>query len=148
MENKKGIFSMKFILLTLILFYSANGFSKVEICHRHAEILKGLVDHYWIKTDTKEAGMGSELLATLQIGDKFEAPYTTKVFIVDHSNQTAIACKENLEVDEDCVNEQLDLGKPLGHFSLINNCQSFVARVIKKCSPHDPNEELYPGANG
>lgn len=127
---------MRLALLTLTLALSTNAYSSVELCHRKAEIARGLVDHYWLKTDTKEAGMGSEVLNEGgQIGDQFEAPYSTKVYIVDHSGQTPLSCKVLTEVDEDCVNEKLDIGKYLGRFTLINNCQTFTRRIIEKCSP-------------
>jgi hypothetical protein len=56
-------------------------------------------------------------------------------------------------VDEDCVNAELDLGKPLGHFSLINNCQTFVSRVIKRClisklKPKEIKEEVETEVTG
>ncbi len=136
---------MKYIFTLIILSYSFTSFSKVEDCHRRAQILHGLVEHHWIKTDTKIAGMGSGQITDKQIGDKFEAPYATLVFIIDHSNQVAETCKEILNIDEDCVNAELDFGKPLGHFSLINNCQSFVSNVFRRCSTIKTPREIFPG---
>ena len=141
-----SICTMKYILtLTLILISSTDSFAKVEVCHRPAQIIKGMVNHYWLKTETKEAGMGSDEVGDVKIGDKFEMPYATKVFIVDHSNQTALICKERSDVDEDCVNASLDVGRYLGHFSLTNNCQTFVSRVIDKCLMYQ--EEIKDSAN-
>lgn len=126
---------MKFLILFILVVFSTNSYSKVEICHRRAQIFLGLVSHYWIKTDTKIAGMGSEnLTGDEQVGDKFESPLALKVYIIDHSNQTPLSCKEKLDIDEDCVNAELDLGKPLGYFSPTNNCQVFTRKIIKKCA--------------
>ncbi len=136
---------MKYFVTLLILIFSNTSYSKVEECYRKAQIIKGLVTHHWLKTDTKIAGMGSGETANEQIGDKFEAPYSTHVFIVDHSDQIAESCKEITYADEDCVNAELDLGKPLGHFSLGNNCQTFVSKVLRKCSKDNKQIELFLG---
>lgn len=137
---------MKKLLTLLLLSLSFSCFAVVENCHRTAEIMGGIVNHHWLKTDTKIAGMGSGVVEGL-IGDRFEAPYATLVYIIDHSLQEAKSCKEIKDIDEDCVNAELDIGKPLGRFNLFNNCQSFVTRVLKKCSTkaNDPyeNRELY-----
>lgn len=141
----------------MALSFSFSSFAKVEACFRPAALLNGLVDHYWLKTDTKTAGMGSKTLTDFangaQIGDQFEAPFITKVFIVDHSNQHASFCIEKKDIDEDCVNEELDIGKPLGRFGLLNNCQTFVRGILHKCLTPEArekqrqaeNEDLYKG---
>lgn len=137
---------MKYVLAFIILGLSINSFAAVEDCYRKAQIMGGVVNHHWIKTDTKIAGMGSGAVEG-QIGDRFETPYTTHVFVIDHSDQVAKACKEIKDIDEDCVNAELDLGKPLGRFNLVNNCQTFVSQVLKKCSTkevnHYGNGDLY-----
>lgn len=137
---------MKYILTFIILGFSINSFAVVQNCYRKAQIMGGVVNHHWIKTDTKTAGMGSGN-SQEQIGDRFEAPYTTHVFVIDHSDQEALNCKEIKDVDEDCVNAQLDIGKPLGRFNLINNCQTYVSSVLKRCSTkelnHYGNGDLY-----
>ena len=40
------------------------------------------------------------------------------------------------DVDEECVNELIHPGRNLGVFSPTNNCQSFVHRVLNKCSTY------------
>ncbi len=138
---------MKYALAFIILGFSISSFAMVEDCYRKAQIMGGIVNHHWIKTDTKIAGMGSGI-SEGQIGDRFEAPYTTHVFVIDHSDQVAKICKEIKDVDEDCVNAELDVGKALGRFSLINNCQTYVSSVLRKCSTnknvnHYGNGDLY-----
>jgi RHS repeat-associated protein len=44
----------------------------VYVCHAPADILFGLVDHFWIKTDTTEAGMGAA--AGGVPGENFDLP--------------------------------------------------------------------------
>lgn len=118
-----------FLLLIFSAQFSANA--SVEICHRKAQIAFGLVGHYWLKTDTIVAGMGSGR-STSQIGDEFEGP-GTKVFVIDHTDQIAETCEETVNHIEDCINEELKIGKSLGRFTPVNNCQTFVRSVLKKC---------------
>jgi RHS repeat-associated protein len=108
---------------------------KVQRCCRKAEILGGLVSHCWIKTDTVTAGMASNPQCRAGVGDNFEPPYTTKVYVSDHSCEKPGSCEDVDDVDEDCVNKELTVGKALGRFDLANNnCQTFVHEVLKKCS--------------
>lgn len=129
---------MKYWPVLLMVIYTCNTHAVVFDCSRKAQIMGGAVNHHWLKTDTKNAGMGSGNDGL--IGDHFEAPYATHVFVIDHSNQTAEKCKEIKDIDEDCVNEQLDIGKPLGRFNLINNCQTFVSGILKECKTNKPDK--------
>jgi hypothetical protein len=38
------------------------------------------------------------------------------------------------DIDEDCVNRELAIGRSLGRFGFFNNCQTLVFSVTKKCS--------------
>jgi hypothetical protein len=127
----KIFLSLAFMMTTILSAH--NALAEVNICHRKAKIMLGLVDHYWISTDTVTAGMGSKYGADIQIGNKFEPPFI-KVFVVDQSTQMADKCQVNDDVDEKCVDEELQVGKYLGRFSPINNCQSYVAHVLHKCT--------------
>lgn len=122
---------MKLSLLLLILV-STSAFAKIELCQRRAQIAWGIFDHYWLKTDTITAGMGSNSVYTEQIGDQRERPFT-KVFVVDHSSQIPRKCTEYTNHDEACVNKELEIGKPLGRFTPTNQCLSFVKRILRKC---------------
>lgn len=108
-----------------------SAFAKVEICYRKAQIVSGLVNHFWLKTDTRNAGMGSGLVQG-NIGDQYEGPFT-KVFVIDHSDQIAEVCTESNNYDEQCLDEELEIGRSLGRFSPFNNCQTFTKKVLKKC---------------
>lgn len=122
---------MKFFLILILCFFQLAASAKVEICHRKAQIAFGLVNHFWLKTDTKNAGMGSGK-SHGQIGDQFEGP-GTKVYVIDHSNQIAEVCEETTNHVEECINEELEDGKFLGRFSPLNNCQTYVKSVLRKC---------------
>ena len=107
----------------------------VQLCRAPAQILGGLVDHVWIKTSTKEAGMGG---AVRNPGDQYESLYTTKVYVIDHSGQSATrqgASCHVVDVDEKKVDNLLQIGKPLGRFSLWNNCQTFADSVLYQATP-------------
>jgi len=60
-------------------------------------------------------------------------PYLTDVYVSDHSCEAATTCTVIPDVDEECVNKKLAIGKPLGVFSPLNNCQTFTKNVIKAC---------------
>ena len=134
---------MKTVIVLVTILSSLSSFSAVEDCSRKAQIMGGVVNHHWLKTDTKVAGMGSGYDGP--IGDRFEAPYKTHVFVIDHSNQVAEKCREIAGVDEDCVNEKLDIGQYLGRFNLINNCQAFVSKILRECSLSKPVKNLIDG---
>jgi hypothetical protein len=119
--------------LFLIAIFSLNAFATVELCYRPAEIAFGLGNHHWLKTDTKSAGMGSNDPNVLNIGDQFEAPFITKVYVRDHSDQVEVACIEQEHIIESCVDEKLEIGKYLGRFTPINHCQTFVKSVLRAC---------------
>jgi RHS repeat-associated protein len=107
----------------------------VQLCRRTADLLGGVVDHVWLKTDTTTAGMASSPKCRANVGDNFEAPYLTKVFVSDHSCEQPKSCDAVNDVDENCVNTELTIGKALGRFDLLNNsCQTFASEVLKKCS--------------
>ncbi len=111
---------------------------KVERCKRPAQILGGIVDHHWLKTDTKEAGQGPAG-GGVPGGEK-----PTRLFpdteITDHSNppeseQPGASCEEIKCIDEDCVNNELEIGKSLGKWNPgANDCQVTVSWILAKCS--------------
>jgi RHS repeat-associated protein len=118
----------------------------VAVCKRAADLPGPLkyVDHNWIKTDTVEAGMGATPGVIPGQGN-MDLPFTpTKV--VDHSGQSKAPnaiCTPKPDVDEDCVNKKLAMGRATGLWSPWNQCQSFVQDVIRECSTSkkmDPNK--------
>jgi hypothetical protein len=67
-------------------------------------------------------------------GDAYDFLYLTEVGIVDHSgdsqNRPGATCEAVEDVNEDRVNQLLDIGRPLGRFSMVNNCRSFAFDVL------------------
>jgi len=120
-----------------VKYFDVDGL-KVELCCRPARIARGAVDHCWIKTDSKAAGMNSSPQCRIA-GDDYESLYITKVFVSDHSCDIPKSCKPMDNVDEDCVNKELAIGTPLGRFSTWNNCQSFTRDVFAKCAKKRPS---------
>ncbi len=103
----------------------------VQLCSRPAEIAAGLIDHYWVNTATKTAGMGGN--PNIAPGQEYEG-WGMKVQLNDHSNDTPTQCTEQKNVDADCVNRKLTIGMPLGRFTPpVNQCQSYAYSVINSC---------------
>lgn len=111
---------------------------EVFICGRPADLPfpLGLMNHEWLLTDSAEAGMG-------RVGGGIPAQngdsgfFGDPVEVVDHSRE-ALAdnarCDLVENVDEDCVNRLIQLGRGLGRFWPTNNCQTFAMDVIIECS--------------
>ena len=85
--------------------------------------------HCFIKTDTKEAGMGPA-----QGGPLPTFPVGIRTKVTDHTGQAPCAtCEEFLDVDEDCVNQELEIGKNTGRWWPWNECNDFVDEILEKC---------------
>lgn len=104
---------------------------EVNLCCRPAQIAGGLIDHCWVRTDTISAGMGANP-GDLP-GEEYEG-YGMQVQIIDHSRDAAAYCIKQNNVNEQCVNDELEFGKPLGRFlPPFNQCQSFAYSVLNRC---------------
>lgn len=103
-----------------------------------ASILNGTgLDHRWIKTDTREAGMARKGGDVPGQGNNKDWP-GVPVEIVDHSGQSgqpgAIPLPYPHPVDEQCVDDQLLPGTDLGRFIPgMNDCHTFTKDVLDKC---------------
>jgi RHS repeat-associated protein len=110
---------------------------EVQICCRPANILGGYVDHCWIETDTVSAGMGGN--PNIRPGDEYEG-IGMPVQINDHSTDRPTYCMPQENVEEQCVNDRLKIGAPLGRFlPPLNSCQSFAYGVVNSCRSGKPN---------
>jgi hypothetical protein len=108
---------------------------KVLRCKRPAQILGGIVDHHWLKTDTKEAGQG-EARGGVPGAEKPSQlfPQTAITDHPDESTKPGSSCEEIKCIDEACVNNELEIGKPLGKWSpLSNDCQVTASWILAKC---------------
>jgi RHS repeat-associated protein len=126
---------------------------RVQRCRAPAQVANGAVDHHWIKTDTKEAGMGPA--GGGNAGDQSASPYFSQTAITDHTGysdpnskdwRSGTTCEDVPDADEDKVNELLDIGQPLGRWTGTNQCQSFADDVFwrARSNPQPPNPAL-PG---
>ncbi len=109
---------------------------KVYLCKRVAHIPGNVFgfQHYWIKTDKKEAGMGPEGAGVPGQGAK-DCPLV-RTTVNDHSGECDnpdVVCEEIVGADPDLVNKRLQLGNYQGRWlPLVNDCQTFA------CSIGDP----------
>jgi uncharacterized protein RhaS with RHS repeats len=105
---------------------------KVYLC-KQPEFGWAPVDHHWIKTDTKEAGMGPVEGDGRDAGNRSGDFPGDPVAVRDHngrSKEKGASCDEVKDVDEDLVNDQLQEGRPLGEWWPNNQCQSFANDVL------------------
>jgi hypothetical protein len=112
----------------------------VYICRRAVDvdwipssIAGGLPKHHWIKTDTREAGMGGRCPVPGQACS--DAPYSDTE-VRDHTGQSSmpgVVCTLQFNVDESCVNRALMPGRPTGQWNLFNQCNSFAYGVVGQC---------------
>jgi RHS repeat-associated protein len=106
----------------------------VQRCRRKARIAFGLVDHCWLKTDTVIAGMNATAQCSLPGENRSDLPWVTDVYVSDASCEVNGRCETIHDVDEQCVNRELAIGRSLGRFGFTNNCQTFAWTVLEKCS--------------
>jgi RHS repeat-associated protein len=103
----------------------------VYICAEKADIpLNDIFElpHLWLKTGTKSMGLGPA------VGDMAGGmPYITETAITDHSNRKGICQKLPSDVDEGCVNNELQKNKAMGKWTSFNNCWTLVNNIVEKC---------------
>ena len=88
---------------------------KVYLCHRVAHLLGNIFgfQHYWVKTDSSEAGLGAEGAGVPGQGAK-DCPLV-RTTVNDHTgqcNDPEAVCEEITGADPDLVNKRLQLGTP------------------------------------
>ena len=102
----------------------------VQVCSAPAFDGNIPFDHYWIKTDKYEAGMGGDGRGPLRTG-------ATIVSHAGRSSEPGASCKNpKVEVDEACVNRLIEatLDEKFGHwFPPFNYCKTFVGWVFTQC---------------
>jgi hypothetical protein len=110
---------------------------KVSRCCRSVQTGRSLMDiaasllglkHCWLKTDAKIAGMGPA-----QEGPLPAWPFGIDTKITDHSGEIPESCIEIHDIDESCVNQELQIGKSTGKWGVGNNCNTFVENIINVC---------------
>jgi hypothetical protein len=93
--------------------------------------------HVWLKTGTKEAGLGPAGGGIPGDDGQIDIPYVADTIITDHtgrSNKPGVTCtKLPDDIDEDCVNKKLIIGQPQGKWTGFNQCWNFVEKIILEC---------------
>jgi len=90
------------------------------------------IDHYWIKTDSIEAGMGPVNSNCGNAGNGSGDLPGDPVQICDHKDRdkTDAVCTIVDNVIESQVDKQLIIGKKIGVWTPLNQCQSFAKKVL------------------
>ncbi|MBI2392272.1 MAG: hypothetical protein HYV09_21975 [Deltaproteobacteria bacterium] len=129
---------------------------KVELCERPADLpgngKVGLM-HWWLKTPMKEAGMGPAGGGIPGHKDGPSGYLGVPTTINDHKGEKPTSCKPLDKVDVDCVNRELENGKPTGRWAPpFNDCHTVVVDVVKKCAvdgvdpfAHEQNKQADAG---
>lgn len=114
----------------------------VELCKSAMDVDEcGLkysgLQHWWIHTSKKEAGMGPATGGVPGEKGVDNGHIFGKTTINDHSPRHLYAdatCTVLPDVDEDCMNEQLEIGKETGRWiPVINDCHSKTEEWIDAC---------------
>jgi RHS repeat-associated protein len=120
---------------------------EVDVCRDPAfDGYAGPAKHYWIKTDTQSAGMGT-LQAGANAGNQYD-PLGARVQTIDHGKRKDDGnreCKKAKGADEDRVNQLIAPGRDLGFFVPgFNDCQSFTRAVLAQSHGEFPFEPTTP----
>ena len=117
---------------------------EVKVCRDNTQLFGGvfgpLIQHYWVKTDTQEVGMGTAQAGN-DAGNQYDSPLV-KVETVDHTGRSegeTAECKVVDGADEKKVNDLIKPGQPLGRFAPpFNYCKSFTVDVINEAGGEYP----------
>lgn len=109
----------------------------VALCKRPADLPFPLnqANHYWLKTDKHEAGMGGMRGVVPGQDGNSDKPYDSTQ-TVDHTGQSKApnaSCELQINVDEACVDKNIRPGQGTGRWHPYNQCQSFAYGVLSKC---------------
>ncbi len=107
----------------------------VKVCRDNSTLFGGVfgsgIQHYWIKTDSQEVGMGTGPNA----GNRLDLPFSM-VKTTEHPGRSkgkTADCRDVEGANEDVVNELIKPGRPLGRFAPpLNFCKSFTYDVIQQ----------------
>jgi len=114
---------------------------EVQTGNSFLDAVSGLLglEHCWIKTDTKTAGMGPA-----EGGPLPSWPFGIETAITDHSAETSTNCQSIPDADENCVNNALVIGTSTGEWGPFNNCNTFAEGVIRQCGGSIPSSISSP----
>jgi hypothetical protein len=116
----------------------------VKICKRVADlpvVSQVGAQHWWIKTTSKEVGMGQADGKVPGHGES--GPPGLRTSLVDHSKEPKHQCEVQGGVDEACVDRELEVGKNTGTWIPgINDCHTVVNDILDKCRTDTPEKAL------
>ena len=140
-----GISTYSYVMSNPLRYVDPLGL-KVQVCRRPADLPWPLseTDHYWLRTDRYESGMGPAAGGVPARNSNYDLP-GDPVTTNDHSGESKASdavCQQLDDVDEQCVNDWIRPGRDLGGFRPDNNCQTFASTVINACRKADsPQQE-------
>ena len=116
---------------------------EVEVCSRPVDlpVIRWTgIPHRWVKTPTKEAGLGPAgggIPGEVAPACNNSCPYIAQTSVNDHTGQSELpsaTCETVENVDEACVNRLLEVGQAQGRWAFgLNDCWTFAVRVINEC---------------
>jgi hypothetical protein len=119
----------------------------VEICKRPADLgpnkhlpksIQG--DHWWLRTSSKDVGMGQANGNVPGHGESPNPLADTK--LIDHSREVPRDCEPVKGVTEECIDRKLEVGKNTHPWVLIvNDCHSVVRNIIRECRDEQRNSQ-------
>jgi hypothetical protein len=91
------------------------------------------VQHCWIDTGTKQAGMGPGRPGPLPVW-----PVNTPVSITAQSanGRSGVKRAPIYGVNRACLDATLQIGKSCGRWGINNNCNTFAGEVLQKCGTY------------
>lgn len=112
----------------------------VQVCSRPVDIpvaeYTGL-PHKWLKTSSKEVGMGPKGGGVPGHAGGRNGYPLGPTSLNDHTGEhegVLSVCTDVPDVDEDCVDRELEIGKPTGPWvPSLNDCHTTVDRILDKC---------------
>lgn len=116
--------------------------------------------HVWVKTSNIEVGMGPiqaerpgddaafgrlmNFLTAKSIRDKVQVAWSDHT---GYSELNGATCSRLYLCDEACVEQEMQIGKRLGVYSIINQCHISAVRVLRKCGCFNHCIATIPGTN-
>jgi hypothetical protein len=117
---------------------SAAGKAPVLLCERPADLpLNGALglSHWWLRTPTKEMGMGLKGGGVPGHAGGPSGYPGAPTTLNDHKGEVATSCARLDDVDPECIDRALVLGKDTGRWlPPVNDCHTTVQKIVEGCA--------------